>query len=146
MQNDSNVFEGASVFINEVGLTTTETLCGTFPDKINSTEIWLRLKCQNGGLPGNNIKIQLQGRGELTICGMRVYGSNDAPKETFPGVGIALDVSSTGDPYIVSTRGLIYRGDAGQYENYLLGISSKVDWTEVHPDSNTKSISIGPND
>ena len=83
MLGASNVFEGAKVLVhaesegNQGAAPPTE--CGQFPDKINSTLIWLRLKCSGAGIVGRNIKIQLSGTRTLAICGIRVYGSNDAP-------------------------------------------------------------------
>jgi len=117
MLDASSVFEGASVLVDGAS-------CGTFPDKINSTLIWLRLRCSSGGVAGSNIKFQLKGDQDrtLTICGIRVYGSNDAGGAEFPGTGIAIDVSSAGVPHVVGARGFIYKLDSGD------------NWTKIHPE------------
>ena len=49
MENDTAIWQGAAIKISG-------TSCSSnFPSEINSTESWLKMRCDNGGVTGTDI-------------------------------------------------------------------------------------------
>jgi hypothetical protein len=70
---------------------------------------------------------------QLTICGIKVIGTQDVKFDETIGKGIAIDVDGNGNPYLVNTLGEIHMSKSTKGRR--LSTTAPTQWEKINQDA-----------